>query len=93
MKMHKLMLLTMAGCLAGAAFAQDKQNATQEQPNQPKAAARIKMRPASSARTATGVKEGEQQEAQDRHERAEKVAGSVQKKANDTASAAASNVK
>lgn len=93
MKMHKLTLLALGACIAGAAFGQDKQNATQEQPNQPKAAAKIKMRPASSARMATGVKDGKQQDAQDRYERAEKVAGSVQKKANDTANAAASNVK
>ena len=93
MKMYKLMLLALAACFAGTVFAQDKQNATQEQQNQPKAAAKIKMRPASSARTATGLKEGKQPDAQDRYEKAEKVAGSIQKKANDTASAAASNVK
>jgi hypothetical protein len=93
MKLHKLMLLALGACVAVAAFAQDKQNATQEQPNQPKAAAKIKMRPASSARTATGIKDGQQPDAQARYEKAEKVAGSVQKKANDTASAAASNVK
>ncbi|MTW12170.1 hypothetical protein GM658_16315 [Pseudoduganella eburnea] len=93
MKMHKLMLLALGACIASAAFAQDKQNATQEQPNQPKTAAKIKMRPASSARTATGMKEGKQPDAQDRYEKTEKVAGSMQKKANDTANAAASNVK
>lgn len=92
MKMHQLLLMALAVCVAGAAIGQDQQNAAQQQ-NQPKAAAKIKMRPASSARTATGMKEGQLQDAQDRHERAEKVAGSVQKKANDTASAAASNVK
>jgi len=92
MKMHQLLLMAVAVCVAGAAIGQDQQNAAQQQ-NQPKAAAKIKMRPASSARTATGMKEGQQQDAQDRHERAQKVAGSVQKKANDTASAAASNVK
>lgn len=93
MKMHKLTLLALCACFAGAAFGRDKQNATQEQSNQPKAAAKIKMRPASSARTATGMKDGKQPDAQDRYERAEKVAGSMQKKANDTANAAASNVK
>jgi|GEM_PF-3574339 len=92
MKMHQLLLMAVAVCVAGAAIGQDQQNAAQQQ-NQPKAAAKIKMRPASSARTATGMKEGQQKDAQDRHERAQKVAGSVQKKANDTASAAASNVK
>jgi len=93
MKMHKLLLLTLGVCIAGAACAQDKQNTTQEQPNQPKAAAKMKMRPASSARTATGVKEDKQPDAMDRYGKAEKVAGSIQKKANDTANAAASNVK
>lgn len=88
MKMYKLMLLALAACIAGTVFAQDKQNATQEQPSQPKAAAKIKMRPASSARTAAGMKDP-----QERYEKAEKVAGSIQKKANDTASAGASNVK
>jgi len=47
------------------------------------------MRPASSARTATGMKEEKQSDAQDRSEKVEKVAGSIQKKANDTANAAA----
>ena len=93
MKMHKLILLALGVCIAGAAFAQDKQNATQEQPNQPKAAEKIKMRSAGSARTATGMKEGKQPDAQDRYEKAEKVAGSIQKKANDTANSAASNLK
>ncbi len=93
MKMLKLMLLTISACVAGAAFAQDKQNAPQEQPNQAKASASLKMRPAGAARTATGVKAGPQQDQQDRRERAEKAAAGLQKKANDTASAAASNVK
>jgi hypothetical protein len=93
MKIHKPMLLALAACVAGAVFAQDKQNATQEQPNQPKAAAKINMHPASAARKPTGMKEGKQPDAQDRYEKAEKVAGSIQKKANDTANAAASNVK
>ncbi|WP_028102247.1 hypothetical protein [Pseudoduganella violaceinigra] len=93
MKMQKLLLLSLAACVAGAAIGQDKPNTTQEQSNQQKASSSIKMRAASSARTATGVKSSPQQDAQARYERAEKVAGSVQKKTSDTASAAASNTK
>ncbi len=93
MKMLKLMLLTIAASVAGAAFAQDKPNVPQEQPNQAKASASLKLRPAGTARAATGIKAGQQQDQQDRRERAEKVAAGLQKKANETASAAASNVK
>lgn len=90
MNKHKLFVLAFAACVAGAASGQEKQNAAQEQANQPKASASHQMR---SARTAAGVKAGQQQDPQDRRERAEKVAAGLQKKANDAASAAASNLK
>lgn len=93
MKLQKLLLALLGACIAGAAFGQDKPNATQEPPKQPRAAAKAQLRPASAARTATGIQDGQQPDPQARYERAAKVAGSIQKKANDTANAAASNVK
>lgn len=92
MKVHKLWLLVLGACVAGAAFGQDKPDVAREQANQSKASAALKQRAANPAHTAAGTKD-KQQDAQARYERAEKVAGSIQKKANDTANSAASNVK
>jgi len=93
MNKYRLMLLPLAACIAGAAFAQDQATAQQDQAKQHKASATVKLRPADSARAATGMKDGQQVDAVARKERAEQVAGSLQKKTNDTAKAAASNVK
>lgn len=90
MNMRKILLLAVGAGLAGAAFGQDKQDDRQQQP---KASAQVKLRAAGAARTATGLKDGQQADPQVRRERAEKVAAGLQKKANETANAAASNVK
>lgn len=95
MKLHKLSLLLLGACVACAAFAQDKPDAAQGQSNQSRASASasLKLRAPGSAHAATGIKDSQQQDPRDRRERAEKVGSSLMKKTNETASAAASNVK
>lgn len=91
MNMRKIIVLAVGAGLAGAAFGQDKPDDRQQQ--QPKASAQLKLRAAGAARTATGLKDGQQADPQVRRERVEKVAAGLQKKTNETANAAASNVK
>lgn len=93
MNIHKLLPLFLGACIAGTAFGQDKASTAQEQPNQAKASASVKLRTSNSPRVAASMKDGSQQDAQARRERAEKVAAGLQKKTNETANAAASNVK
>lgn len=93
MNIHKLLPLFLGACIAGTAVGQDKAGTAREQPNQAKASASIKLRTSTPARAAASLKDSPQQDAQARRERAEKVAASLQKKTNDTANAAASNVK
>jgi len=72
--------------------------AGQEKPEaRQQAKAAVKGGPSSAARQATGLqepkKEGSAGNQPDRRERAMQVSGSLQKKTNETSSAAASNVK
>ncbi|KQZ40055.1 hypothetical protein ASD58_06665 [Duganella sp. Root1480D1] len=74
-----------------AAPGQEKPEARQQ------AKATVKGEPATAARRASGLqdakKDGQAGNQPDRRERAMQVSGSLQKKTNETASAAASNVK
>ncbi|KQV50993.1 MULTISPECIES: hypothetical protein [unclassified Duganella] len=100
MKTMNLFAAVLGLCLAAATPAgwgqqttpgQDKPEARQQ------AKATVKGESSSAARKATGLqepkKEGQAGSQPDRRERAMQVSGSLQKKTNETASAAASNVK
>lgn len=100
MKIRQLYAASLAaGLLAMAPAAWSQQAA----PGQDKPEARqqaktaVKGEPSSAARKATGLqeakKEGAASNQPDRREKAMQISGSLQKKTNETSSAAASNVK
>jgi hypothetical protein len=96
MTIRQLSALSLGGLLLATAPAawshqaepgQDKPEARQQ------ARAAVKAEPSSAVRKASGLQEPKKDAQQDRRERAAQVSGNLQKKANETASAVASNMK
>jgi len=96
MTIRQLLAVSLGGLLLATAPAAWSQQAA---PAQDKSEARqqtkptVKGEPSGAARKATGLQEPKNDGQPDRREKAMKVSGSMQKKTNETASAAASNMK
>ena len=96
MTIRQLLAVSLGGLLLATAPGAWSQQAA---PGQDKPEARQQSRatvtgePSSAARKATGLQEPKKDGQPDRREKAMQVSGSLQKKTNETASAAASNMK
>ncbi|WP_431476819.1 hypothetical protein [Massilia eburnea] len=100
MTIRQLSTASLGACLlalAPAAWSQTAAPGQREPAAEQPAKAAVKIEASTAARKATGLQEpkkgGEPAHQPDRREKAMQVSGSLQKKTNETASAAASNMK